>query len=176
MLRRLLHWYSGRLRCRFIDHDGQPYLERYLMGTVLGTRVYLHRFVASDPDGLHDHPFRYALSLILAGRYLEHRWGSQRMRRWANWLGPDDFHRVELLDERDVWTIFIHTARVRPWGFIRSLGAEGSGSDLVYSPESKPDDPAFSDWSQDRTGRDLRRTIRHIPAGLNARAYARSEV
>lgn len=126
MMRRLLLWIAARLPVREITHQGAPYLERYYVATLLGWRVYLHRFVGNDPDGLHDHPFNYSFSLILAGWYYEERRDGLRRRRWVNWVGADTFHRVILPADlggraatRDVWTLFFHSRRVKEWGFLR---------------------------------------------------------
>ena len=55
---KLLRAISDRLPCRIISDNDQPYLERYYIATLFGVRLYLHRFVGSDPDrGLHDHLF-----------------------------------------------------------------------------------------------------------------------
>ena len=170
MLRNILFSLSNKLPCRLIDHEGKPYLERHLLGTVFGTRVYLHRFVASDPAGVHDHPFERAFSFIVAGWYFEDRWGQRRKKQWFNTIGPNDFHRVVLPNNgKDVWTIFFHTPRVKPWGFLRVTSQVDNGSVLEYVPESSKEDPAFSDWSKDRCGREVRAAQSHpIAPGNNA--------
>lgn len=125
-MNRLLYWITGRLPCRIISDDDQPYLERYYVATVLGVRLYLHRFVGDDPArGLHDHPWPWAVSLILFGRYLEETRSGMRLVRWVNFLSGDSFHRVLLVGGRPVWSLFAHRARyVKAWGFLRagSLG------------------------------------------------------
>lgn len=163
MLRKLLYWLAGKLPARFIDHEGIPYLERHYLCTVFGTRVYLHRFVGSDPDGLHDHPFLHSCSIILAGWYWEHTWSGKSVKRWFNRIGPDDFHRIELPDNgKDVWTVFFHTARVRPWGFLRPA----DNGKFLFTPESAAGDPAFSTWHLTApTANQLRQSIRSIPCG-----------
>ena len=65
LARRLCYALQGYLPTRHISHLGAPYMERSYVATVFGVRVYLHRFVACDEDGVHDHPFRYSASLIL---------------------------------------------------------------------------------------------------------------
>ena len=171
LFRRLLFWLSARLPARYIDHEGQPYLERYYVCTLPGLRVYLHRFVGSDPDGVHDHPFRHSLALILAGWYFEDRLqpdGSVRrqVRRWWNRIGPQDFHRVVLPGDQDVWTLFMHTGRVKHWGFLRRAGGAAADAALVYVDQSRPDDPPFSQWHRTAPrGADLRRSRRGIPLG-----------
>lgn len=126
-MRSLLYWLSGRLPCCIISDGDKPYLERYYLFTALGVRFYLHRFVESDPDrGLHDHPWPWAFSIILAGSYEEHRRSGARTVRWFNWLTGDNFHRVVLHrylntnEPRHVWTMFAHrTRRTKEWGFLR---------------------------------------------------------
>lgn len=119
-MNRLLYWIAGRLPCRIISDDGTAYLERYYLGTLFGVRFYLHRFVGDDPArGLHDHPWPWAFSLILFGRYLEERRSGPRIVRWVNWLTGDSLHRVVLIDG-PVWTLFAHRAAyVKPWGFLQ---------------------------------------------------------
>ena len=179
LTRRLLYWLQGRLPTRHISHKGQPYLERSYVATLFGMRIYLHRFVACDEDGLHDHPFRYSGSLILAGWYYEDKWAGRRKRRWLNLIGPNDLHRVVLPESQgaDVWTLFFHTARVKPWGFLRASRAGKHGLGLAFVPESDPHDPAFSTWHlRAPSGRQLRRDLSlniagpafDIPLGKNA--------
>jgi hypothetical protein len=174
MLRRLLSKISDRLPARHIRHEGKPYLERYYVGTVLGIRIYLHRFVACDEDGLHDHPFRYSLSLLLAGWYYEDRWGKRYTRRWFNFIGPNDFHRVVLPSHaaHDVWTLFMHVPRTKPWGFLRASAQGAHGPVFQYLPQSEPSDPALSLWHLTApTGAQLRaKSDMPVPLGMNAYA------
>ncbi|MEZ5651480.1 MAG: hypothetical protein R3E87_13135 [Burkholderiaceae bacterium] len=119
-IRRALYAISGRLACRIISDGEHPYLERYFLFRAFGLTAYLHRFVGSDPDrGLHDHPWPWAFSVVLSGRYLERRRGGDRVVSWLNLLSGDTFHRVIMLPgSRSVWTLFVHSnARAKPWGF-----------------------------------------------------------
>ena len=54
--------------------DNEPYLERYYVflkdRKLFPFNVFLHRFLKSDPDHVHDHPWPYA-TLILRGGYYE---------------------------------------------------------------------------------------------------------
>ena len=133
MFEKLLHRLSARLPCRFIDGEhGEPYLERYYLLGAFGWHAYLHRFVDSDPDrGLHDHPWRRAVSLVLSGGYEELRPrapGSgeivrRRLRPWRlNFLKGEDFHRVVLREGRPAWTLFMHGPRIKGWGFLQNGG------------------------------------------------------
>lgn len=91
--------------------------------------VYLHQFRRSDDDrALHDHPWLFNASWILAGGYIEHTIEAGgialRTRRhagdWKLRFGRSP-HRVELLTENAAslpcWTLFITGPRVREWGF-----------------------------------------------------------
>jgi hypothetical protein len=107
--------------------DGRPKLHRYYLvgrGNTFG--VFLHHFVASDEAWrMHDHPWRWAFALVLAGGYREWRLASDG-RQWSRWLGRGhinivsgtDFHRVELPRARPAWTLFVHGPKVRRWGFL----------------------------------------------------------
>lgn len=46
MLRTALLKLSARLPCRLIKVNGEPYLERYYVGRLLGVTFYLHRIAA----------------------------------------------------------------------------------------------------------------------------------
>lgn len=119
MIRRLLMLLTAWLPVREITHQGQPYIERYYVATLAGWRVYIHRFVASDPDGLHDHPFRFSFSIILAGWYMEQRRDGHHVRSFGNWIGADTFHRIIVPAGAECWTLFVHSRRVKEWGFMR---------------------------------------------------------
>ncbi len=85
--------------------------------------LYLHRFHRSDSGGeLHNHPWRWSCSLILAGGYIEERRRGGGVEKRVvlpgdfNYIGHDDFHRVDLI-ESDVWTLFLVGPKVSSWGF-----------------------------------------------------------
>jgi hypothetical protein len=110
-----------------ILRDGKPYLHRYyLLGTGKTVGVFLHHLVASDSKtALHDHPWSWAVSLVLSGGYREHRLRSDghMMERWVgplsfNVLRSHDRHRVELREGRGAWTLFLHGRVVKPWSFF----------------------------------------------------------
>lgn len=86
--------------------------------------IYLHKFHRGDDEPqLHSHPWRWAISLILAGGYREERRDSAN-RAYSRYVYPgelnfiraDDFHRVDLLQE-DAWSLFIAGPKVQSWGF-----------------------------------------------------------
>ena len=89
--------------------------------------VYLHHFHRPDDDReLHNHPWPWAVSLVLAGGYDELRrdCGEHehvlRQRRYragsVNVLRADTFHRITAL-EGAPWTLFIVARKVQGWGY-----------------------------------------------------------
>jgi hypothetical protein len=107
--------------------DGSPKFHRYyLIGTGATGGLLLHHFVASDAaTELHDHPWGWGISVMLAGGYREVRRGVDGALR-ARWRGRgsirairgDEFHRVELVEGRPAWTLFLHGPSVKRWGFL----------------------------------------------------------
>jgi hypothetical protein len=168
MLRRFLTWLMARLTTREIYDGERLYLTRgYLLGGPRDawqparrftghdvTRGYevrfkerrvnfmLHHFHRGDEDReLHNHPWRWALSIILAGGYLEERRVLARGRKQpcqtcrdgastscyvikmrkvrpgrVNLIRADDFHRVQLLGP-DCWSLFVAGPKTGGWGF-----------------------------------------------------------
>lgn len=160
MLRRFLYWVTNYLRVRIITGDNnEPYLERYRLVGFLGWAVFIHRFIASDPDrGLHDHPWRYAFSVILAGRYREIRPDGVRVLRAPaiNIIRGNDFHRIVLDDKQEAWSIFTHGRRVKGWGFQR----EGT---FIPHANNAEDHASRHWWKTAPLGRTVRRVGRTTP-------------
>lgn len=85
--------------------------------------VYLHRFHSGDDEReLHNHPWRWAVAVILAGGYVEERRDGDRVvvRRVrpgrVNVIRSSDFHRVDLFG-RDAWSLFIAGPKFQGCGF-----------------------------------------------------------
>lgn len=98
-----------------------PYLKRWwIIPRNRWFNIYLHQFFHSDEDrALHDHPW-VNCSILLAGSYVEHmRGGRSTIRRpWRpTFRLPGTAHRIEIMDGKPVWTLFITGPRVREWGF-----------------------------------------------------------
>ena len=79
MFQKFLSWLDRRGRKRIVYDriDNEPYLERYYLflkdrGEHFPFNIFLHKFLKSDIDDLHDHPWPYA-TLILRGGYWEWR-------------------------------------------------------------------------------------------------------
>ena len=120
--------YFGRHRIINDRIDKEPYLERYYL--FLKDRedfpfnIFLHKFLKSDPDDLHDHPWSYR-TLILTGGYWEYTeagkfWRGPLSYRYAE---ANSFHRIELdKDKPYCWTLFIPGKKIREWGFKTNDG------------------------------------------------------
>ena len=114
------------------ERIGRDYLVRYFVAgwhprdRRPSPAIFLHHFIGSDPrDHVHSHPWA-AMSLILDGAYREYRCtasGIEIVRELQpgdlNVLAPDDKHRIELITP-DVWTLFLVSDFVQPWGFAPS--------------------------------------------------------
>jgi hypothetical protein len=133
-----MHWFHSLLtkiftyfgRYRIINDriDEAPYLERYYL--FLKDRenfpfnIFLHRFIQSDPDDLHNHPWSYR-TLILKGGYWEYThlgkfWRGPFSYRYA---AANSFHRVEL--DKNIpycWTLFMPGQKIQDWGFETTNG------------------------------------------------------
>ena len=151
MIRPLLYLITDHLPARMINDGERTYLERYYIGTLLGWRFYLHRFVGDDPDrGLHDHPWPRAFSLVLAGWYLEQTAQGWRPVRWFNHLTSKSRHRVVLPSSGTVWTLFFHRAKkVHQWGFY---APDGTFTAYKYTREGNQDEW----WLTAPKGREMR--------------------
>ncbi len=126
---------------RFIrTNPERPYLERYFLAEADGQIAYLHRFVNGDGDRyIHDHPWDFAASLILTGGYTEfRREGVAAAEEELIWLPGDineiygnTLHRIDST-QPETWTLFVHTAWVRDWGFLDDAGN-------MHRDQSEPD-------------------------------------
>ena len=123
----------GRKRIVMDRVNDEPYLERYYVflkdRTWFPFNVFLHKFLKSDPDDVHDHPWPYA-TLILKGGYYE--WvpefdkTGRKCGEVRHWRGPGhiryspatSYHRIELNPDVTAWTLFMPGAKQRDWGFL----------------------------------------------------------
>jgi hypothetical protein len=115
-----------------IGPPDDPYLFRwFIIPRNRWANIYLHKFMRGDDDrALHDHPW-VNVSILLSGSYREHKPGGviklrKPWRPWAFWRLPMRFptaaHRVELIEGRPVWTLFLTGPKVRTWGFYCPRG------------------------------------------------------
>jgi hypothetical protein len=130
-----LKWLEQHDRKRIILDRGskEPYLERYYLFLKDRNRfpfnVFLHKFLKSDPDDVHDHPWPYA-TLILSGGYWEwmpkintlgEQWGEYKVWRGPGHFricGAESYHRIELDPNITAWTLFMPGPQRREWGFL----------------------------------------------------------
>jgi len=122
---KFLGWLKDRGRKRIIlDRiSAEPYLERYYLflkdRKKFPFNIFLHKFLKSDPDDLHDHPWPY-FTLILKGGYWEYT------PKGRFWRAPGHFriclskslHRIELEPDVNAWTLFVPGPHCREWGFL----------------------------------------------------------
>jgi len=123
----------GRKRIVMDRVENEPYLERYYLFLRDRERfpfnIFLHKFLKSDPDDVHDHPWPYA-TVILKGGYWE--WiphfdtVGRKTGEYQVWRGPghfriskaNSFHRIELDPDITAWTLFMPGPKQRDWGFL----------------------------------------------------------
>ena len=117
----------GRKRIVLDRINNEPYLERYYVflkdRKTFPFNIFIHKFLKSDPDDLHDHPWSY-FTFILKGGYYE--WVPGDNCEVRLWRGPGHFrichaeslHRIELKPGVTCWTVFMPFKKVREWGFI----------------------------------------------------------
>ena len=135
MIKSFLNWLDsiGRKRIIMDRVDNEPYLERYYVflkeRRKFPFNVFVHKFLKSDPDDVHDHPWPYA-TLILKGGYWEWtpNFNSQGIKigETRHWRGPGHFricspnsyHRIELKEGVTAWTLFMPGPHQREWGFL----------------------------------------------------------
>jgi hypothetical protein len=148
---------ASKLSHRLIlRRDGRPYLWRSYFTSEVDADpdigIFLHKFVGDDDPGIvHNHPWVWCVSMILAGSYFEtrYKWNTETLRLATppksappaidtvrlhskstrvlapfdvNIINHEDMHRVSLVGE-ECWTLFIHGPRVSTWGF--ALEASG---------------------------------------------------
>lgn len=123
----------GRKRVILDRESNEPYLERYYVflkdRKLFPFNVFLHKFLKSDPDDVHDHPWPYA-TLILRGGYYEwiptfDEYGNM-IGESKHWRKPghfrvcksNSFHRIELDPNVECWTMFMPGPQRREWGFL----------------------------------------------------------
>lgn len=140
LMDRLLLWLTRNRPIRYIDIDGNDYLERCYIGQLFGWTFYLHRFVSADSERrLHNHPWRRSFGLVLSGGYVEERLDRlccfegmvtyQRKIRLFNWITSSTFHRI-LRPKPFSWTLFGHGPRIGGWGFIGTVKTHGTYTDM----------------------------------------------
>jgi len=112
----------GRHRVILDTENQEPYLERYYVflkeRKTFPFNIFLHKFLKSDPEELHDHPWNYR-TLVVKGGY----WETTPTGKFWRGVGhyrkceAESFHRVEVEPGIACWTIFMPGKQRRNWGF-----------------------------------------------------------
>ena len=135
--------YLGRRRIIYDRVGDEPYLERYYIflkdRQTFPFNIFLHRFLKSDPDDLHDHPWAFR-TFILYGGYWEYTekgkfWRAPLSYRYAP---ANLYHRIEL--DKNVpycWTLFIPSLNQREWGFKTKNGWIQNEEYFIMKKEEK---------------------------------------
>jgi hypothetical protein len=126
--------------CTYHEPDREKYLERFYILSTSWLGIYLHRFWASDDDGLHDHPWN-SVSILLSGCYYEEEPERQnvpygptviKLRKPLHPIlkvrSKHAAHRITV-DEKQpgAWSLFIRFGlKRRKWGFYRDRGWEAA--------------------------------------------------
>ena len=127
----------GRQRIILDRVSKEPYLERYYIflkdRKYFPFNIFLHKFLKSDPDAQHDHPWNY-ITFVIKGGYWE--WvptfskqgditGEKKIWRGAGHFRRCDaasYHRIEVEPGVECWTIFIPGIQRQSWGFLQHDG------------------------------------------------------
>ena len=131
LLKLLKRWNRHRVIMDRVNDE--PYLERYYVFLKHRNRfpfnIFVHKFLKSDPDDVHDHPWPY-FTIILKGGYWE--WipvfniRGAKIHEYCVWRRPGSFrfasantyHRIELDPAVTCWTLFMPGIKQRDWGFL----------------------------------------------------------
>jgi len=110
---------------RVIEVGGQPYLERYYMGTdCLERQHWLHRFLRNDSERhLHTHGF-IAESSMLCGWYIEQTPQGLRLVEpdQTNVIRFDTTHRIVAVAPNTWTSLIVYPERLDTWQFIDDNG------------------------------------------------------
>ena len=126
--------YTNRKRV-IKDINGDDYLQRYYV--FLKDRVsspfniFIHKFLLSDTDDMHNHPWSY-ITIILKGGYWEETFvdndlNKEKVKKWCGpgyfkYVDANHIHRITLKDNVDCWTLFIPFSQKQEWGFYKFIG------------------------------------------------------
>ena len=128
-------WVSRFLRGLSGKHillDGDPYLTRYyVLGNGSGKRyeIYLHHIQREDPyRWLHNHPWRWFVSIVLRGHYIEEvidpSIDAQRKKKQVKFTnlfsGDHRYHAISDLPKEGTWTLVLVPPKIagaRRWGY-----------------------------------------------------------
>lgn len=126
-----------------VNCNHEPYLYRWYLLRTKRVAIFIHKFTRSDEDrALHDHPWDFFVLPVWRG-YIEHSsrnltldeklvvvrlsqadlnapvpmWRRVLPIIGARFRRGEYRHRVELIDGKPAWSIFIRFTERRAWGF-----------------------------------------------------------
>ena len=112
---------------------------------LFGIAVRVHHILSSDDArAFHDHPWPY-ITVILKGGYFEITpffddsgmyTGDYRVLRKAGSIlfrKANSWHRLEIVEGLDCWTLFCTGRKKQTWGFLTTPGAKTSYRDFLKS-------------------------------------------
>jgi hypothetical protein len=109
--------------------DGSPYLTRHVLwgcdclenhNQSVPSSGFIHEIHTPDSDRhLHDHPWEWAIAVVLAGGYREHRGTVAHKYNVGdlNILRPGDYHSIVAVEPNTV-TLFVCGRENYDWGFL----------------------------------------------------------
>lgn len=121
-----------RISGKRIELNGEPYLTRYYLlgnGSGHGYELYLHHLRKEDKSRwLHNHPWRWFLSIVLRGSYVQRvrrpqSDANERLEkiRFLNvFRGKDRYHSITQVPQHGTWTLVLvppKTKDTQDWGY-----------------------------------------------------------
>lgn len=131
------------------QNPGRTYLRRFIIFKTPWCGVYLHRIYEPDTDrDPHNHPMNF-WSFILSGMYIESRWRQgvtyEQHKRMHSTDTPErlsrvainsrfrtrfsiagtrihEYHSIEMIGKRPLWTLMLMGRRQQDWGFLTREG------------------------------------------------------
>lgn len=108
------------------DGQGVLYLRRWILASLFGYRLMLHKIVRADHDRcLHDHPWGF-IGIILKGGYTEQLpnnvFRTNKAPCFINRWNPTFTHRIDKLLAPSSWTLLITGPYRKTWGFFTPKG------------------------------------------------------
>lgn len=113
---------------QFRDEGEQtPYMLRWTIFKCKLFQIFLHKFLRSDIDCMHDHPWNF-ISIILKGSYREiYKLEYTARVKYCSvgtilYRKATHIHKVELPFDKPCWTLVLTGRSKRQWGFHTPKG------------------------------------------------------
>ena len=143
---KLFKYNNSRVRIVQDRKGVEPYLMRYYLfikeRSNFPFNIFIHKFLKSDEEDVHDHPWSF-FHIIISGGYWEHLpednnnldLGFKKIWREPGhykYVDASYIHRVELARDKNdkliqPWTIFIPFKQKFDWGFWINSNVDGQG-------------------------------------------------